>query len=360
MNSTKDALEILKKLKKNNFEAYIIGGYPRDLLLGKHTKDIDICTNAKYNQLKKIFNDIEDNKYGSYKLKYKNNEYEITTYRKEIKYINNRFPKKIKYVKTLKQDLKRRDFTMNTLCINENGQYIDLLNAKEDINNKTIKLIGPKKKLKEDSLRILRAIRFATTLNFKIDKKLEKAIIKHKESLENLSFDRKKQELEKIFTNENAEYGIELIRKYGLEKYLKIDLNNIVLTKNINGIWAQILIDESYNFTKQEYKIINRIIKLKQKKFDLYDLYKYGPEILEISNEIKKEKQNIKELYNELIIKDRDEIDINFFEICEILEVNNNMIAKIYEDIEKQIIYKKLKNKKTEIKKYIKQKYKVS
>lgn len=348
------AIEILKKINENKFESYIIGGYPRDLYIGKKNNDIDICTNAKYKDLKKIFKEIKDNKYGSYRLIYKNQEYEITTFRKEKNYLQNRFPQKIKFVKKLKKDLKRRDFTINTLCINYKKEYVDLLNARKDIDNKIIKLIGPKTKIKEDSLRILRAIRFATTLNFKIDKKLEKAINEYKENLNNLSFDRKKQEIEKILKSDNVNYGIELIKKFNLQQYLKINIDNIKKTDDIIGMWSQIIIDNSYNFTKEEKKKIKIIQDLTKKEFDLYDLYTYGEEIMETVNTIKQDSKKIKKLYNNLPIKDRDEIDINFFEICQIKEVNNNDIVNIYEDLEKQIINNKLKNTKTEIKKYIK------
>lgn len=356
----KVALEILKILNKNNFEAYIVGGYPRDLYIGKESKDIDICTSAKYKDLKKLFKNIKDNKYGSYKLKYKNQQFEITTFRKEKKYINNRFPEKLKYTKKLKTDLKRRDFTINTLCIDKNGNYVDHKKAINDINNGIIRLVGNKKKIKDDSLRILRAIRFATVLNFKIDKKLEDAIKKYKQYLENLSYDRKKQELEKILKNKNFKYGLELIKKYGLEQYLKINIDNVNYTNNVIGMWAQIIIDNSYPFTKDQIKKIKKIIELKEKQFDRYDLYKYGPELLEIVDEIKEENNNIKEIYNNLQIKDRDEIDIYFFEISEMIKVTNRMMAEIYDDIEKQIVYNNIKNKKTDIKKYIKKNYKVS
>lgn len=351
-----NALEILKILDRNKFEAYIIGGYPRDLYLGKNSTDIDICTNAKYKDLKKLFKNITDNKYGSYKLKYKNQEYEITTYRKEIRYINNRFPK-TKYTRKLTKDLKRRDFIINTLCIDRYGNYLDLKNAKKDLDEKIIRLIGFKTKIKEDSLRILRAIRFATLLDFKIDKKLDQAIEKYKENLSKLSFDRKKSELEKILTDKNAEYGIELIKKYKLEPYLKINLDKVNLIDDIDGIWAQILIDDSYNFKKEEKNKIKTINKLINRYFDIYDLYKYGKEIFEIVDKIKKEKHDLKKLYKNLQIKDRNEIDINFFEICEIKDISNDTIEKLYEDIEKQIVYNNLKNKKSEIIKYIKNNY---
>lgn len=357
MNNYETALKILEILKQNKLEAYIIGGYPRDLYLNKTSQDIDICTNAKYKQLKKIFGEIEDNKYGSYKLKYNNYEYEITTYRKETKYIKNRFPK-IKYVKKLKQDLKRRDFIINTLCIDKDGNYIDLLNAKEDIDNKIIRLVRKKNSLEQDALRILRALRFATILNFKIDKKLEKAILKYKHLLLNISNDRKKQELTKMFQSENISYGIKLLRKYELEKYLKIDLTNLVITNNLNSIWAQITIDESYNFTKQEKKEIKIYKNLINKKYNSYDLYKYGPEIFKTVNKIKKENINIEDEYNKLPIKDREDININFLDISKIIDIKYNNINEIISDIEKEIIEKKLMNKKSSIQKYILKKYK--
>lgn len=352
----KIVLEILKKIKQAGFSAYVVGGYSRDLYLGKTNKDIDICTNAKYKDLTKIFSQIEEVGYLSYRLTYHNQVFEITTYRKETIYIKKRFPV-VKYARTLKQDLKRRDFTINTLCIDENGNYIDKLNAKKDIDNKIIKIVGNKKKIKQDSLRILRTIRFATILGFKIDKKLEKAIIKYKENLNELSMDRKKQELEKILTSPNAQYGIDLIKKYNLEPYLKINLSNCILTQNINGIWAQILIDDSYNLKKEDRKEIMLIKELKNKRYDIYNLYKYNQNIIKTVSEIQQKKIDIEKEYKNLKIKDRDEIKINYIDICNAIEATSNNINKIYEDLEKKIIHGKLKNQKREIIKYLKQKY---
>lgn len=350
------AQEILKLLEKNHFESYIIGGYPRNKYLNIKSQDIDICTSAKYKELKKIFPKIKKNNYGSYIIFYKNQQYEITTFRKEGKYKNNRFPQKIRYTKKIKKDLKRRDFIINTLCIDKTGNYVDLKNAKKDLDNKIIRLVGNKKSLEKDALRILRTIRFATTLDFKLDKKLEQAINKYKHLLTNISYDRKKKELDKIFEDKNILYGIELIKKFELEKYLSINVDKIVPTKNI-GIWAQIIIDNSYPFTKEEKKQIKIIRELIQKEFELYDLYQYGEDYFQIVNEIKKTKQNIKKMYKELPIKDRSEIEINFFEISETIYTTNNNINSIYIDIEKQIIYKNIKNKKQDIKKYLKNKY---
>ena len=357
MNKYKTAIEILKILEKNNAKAYIIGGYPRDKYLNIESNDIDICTSAKYKLLKSIFKNVEKNKYSSYKVEYNNYTFEITTFRKETKYIKNRFPQ-IKYTKSLKKDLKRRDFIMNTLCINSNEEYIDLKKAKKDIDNKIIRLIGTKKSFEKDALRILRAIRFATVLDFKLDKKLEKAIVKYRHLLKNISSERKKQELTKIFEHKNINYGIELIKKFKLDTYMNVNIDNVKPTNNINAIWAQILIDDTYNFSKQDKKQIDIFKKLLSKKLDQYDIYKYGKEITKVVNEINKEKLNIDKLYDELVIKDRSEIDINFFDREETELTKYTNINEIYKDIEQEIINKKLKNKKTSIKKYIQKNYK--
>lgn len=224
-NMYKIAIEILNIISDNNYEAYIIGGYPRDLYLGLNNLDIDICTNAKFDELLNIFKDYEiiNNGFSSMVLKYKNYYFEITTYRKEFEYEKNRFPKKIEFVNTLEEDLERRDFVINTLCIDLNGNFIDLLNAKEDIDNKIIRSVGnPDFKISQDALRILRAIRFATVLNFKIEKNLKESIKKYGYLLDNLSDKRKFEELNKILNSNNKEYGLCLIKELGLEKFLTI------------------------------------------------------------------------------------------------------------------------------------------
>ena len=356
-NYYKFGLELLKKITENNYKAYIVGGYPRDLYLGIKSNDIDICTSAKYEELKEIFPNIINNNYGSYILEYKDYKYEITTFRKEISYRKNRFPT-IKLIKNLKKDIKRRDFTINTLCIDKNGRYVDLLKIKKDIDGKIIRLVNNEKSLEQDALRILRAIRFSTVLDFKLDKKLKKGIYKYKDNLKNISYDRKKEELTKIFKSKNMMIGVNLIREFELEKYLSIDLENIKPCKNVNAIWAQVLIDDSYNFSKKDRKEINLFNILINKKFELYDLYKYGKEKFMIVNEIKKEKINVQKEYDNLPIKDRQEIDITIYDFLENNRITYESISKILEEIEIEIIYKRLKNKKKSIKSYIEKKYK--
>ena len=136
------ALEILKIFNEKGYSAYIVGGYVRDKLLGTKSNDIDICTSATPKEIKELFDTASQEQYGSIPVIYKNNIFDITTYRKEIKYEKNRKPIKIKYIKKIKKDLLRRDFTINTLCMNEFGEVEDILNIKEDLDKKIIKTVG--------------------------------------------------------------------------------------------------------------------------------------------------------------------------------------------------------------------------
>ncbi len=224
-------IEILKILTKNGYEAYIIGGYPRDLYLSKNSTDIDICTNATPKNLLKIFPNCNSNniKYGNIIV----DNIQITTYRKE-EYNESRYPI-VTYVKTLKEDIERRDFTINTLCIDYLGNYVDLLGAINDLNSKIIRVVGNcDRKMKEDPLRILRAIRFATILDFKLDNNLIVIIRKYGCLIRNLSYQKKKTELFKILSSDNKKIGISLLLEYNLDKYLEIyNLDSINFNEDI-------------------------------------------------------------------------------------------------------------------------------
>ena len=155
-------VEVLNILFRHRYEAYIVGGFPRDMYLGKDSYDIDITTNANFDELQSIFDNIKENGYMSYLLEYKGHTFQITTYRKDISYVDNRKPNIQERVNTLDEDLQRRDFVINTLCIDRNGKYVDLLGAKKDIDNKLIRTVkDPDKSFKEDALRMLRCIRFS-------------------------------------------------------------------------------------------------------------------------------------------------------------------------------------------------------
>ena len=146
-----------------------------------------------------------------------------------MNYLDNRRPSQIEYIDDLYQDLLRRDFTINTLCINKDGEIIDFLGGRSEIDNRIVKTVGDAKtRFEEDSLRILRAVRFATLLDFELDKETREAIIETRELLRNLSYYRKKEELDKIFSSSNADKGIQLLLD-GVIDYLPspVDIESI-------------------------------------------------------------------------------------------------------------------------------------
>jgi len=354
------AIEVLKLIEKKGFKAYIVGGYVRDIYLSINSSDIDIATSATPKDLIKIFkkNVIIDENYGSTKLTYKNTCFDITTFRRDIKYKDNRKPTEIEYVDTIGEDLNRRDFTINTLYMDKDGNIIDVLNAKKDINNKIIKCVGnADEKLKEDALRILRAIRFATVLNFKIDKDLERAIKKNLSGLKSLSFHRKKEELNYIFRSSNYEYGLELINKYKLDKHLGLSkIKKLKQTSDVLGMWAQISYSEEYPFSRLERETISKIREmLIYKKIDNYSLYKYGILIsLTVGEILGIDKKKILKDYEELSIHSEKDIVFDNLDIAGILGREPSYKTKeILNDIEYKILSNKLKNNEKELKEYI-------
>ena len=358
------ALKILKKISSHGYKSYLVGGYPRDLYMGRDSLDYDICTSATPKQLKSIFGDLilPTEQYGSVTLIIKGTRFEITTFRRDIKYINNRKPIEIEYVDNLIEDLMRRDFTMNTMCIDSNGKLIDLLNGREDINNKTVKTVGNADiKISEDSLRILRAIRFATILNFRLDKDLKEAIINHKELLKNLSYYRKKEELDKIFSSANSLYGIYLIRDLGLDEVLDLkNMDKLIPTTYLIGIWAQLDCTSKYNFNTTERDSIEKINELMTKDIlDYNNLYTYGLYISTIVSEIKGiDKNLVNERYNSLYITNKTDIKVEAERICEILNRKpGKFLKEIIDDLEYKLVNKFIRNDKEELENYILDKY---
>jgi tRNA nucleotidyltransferase (CCA-adding enzyme) len=360
------ALKVLKIIESKGFRAYIVGGYPRDLYLGKKTLDIDISTNATPKDLKEIFIDsrMSNDKYGSVSLYYRKTRYEITTFRQDIGYINNRKPLNVKYINDLKEDLKRRDFTINTLCIDSDGNLLDLLDIKRDLDNKIIKTVGnPKTKLKEDSLRILRAVRFATVLDFDLDHQLKKYIKKYAYLVKKLSYYRKKEELDKIFVSFNRKKGIQLLTELELLTPLEItNVNNIVLTDSIIGIWAQ-LNPVNYQFCSHEKDMIKNINELLIK--DILDnnvLYRYNLYELEIAASIKGiDRKKVVKKHSQLLIHNQQDIILNPIEISKLLNKEPGSYLKdILKDLEYKLINNELVNDKEIIKRYLISKYKTT
>ena len=206
----KHAEYLINKLKSAGFEAYAVGGCVRDSIMGVSCGDTDITTNALPEQTKSVFEHnvvLETGiKHGTVTVLVENIPYEITTYRIESGYTDSRHPDKIEFVRNLKEDLARRDFTMNAIAYSHKEGIKDYFGGAEDINNKIIRAVGdPEKRFSEDSLRILRALRFASVLGFEIEHNTSNAIIKLAETVIKVSPERIYTELKKLLCGKNAQ-----------------------------------------------------------------------------------------------------------------------------------------------------------
>jgi len=233
---------IFQKFSDAGFEIYLVGGGVRDLLLGRKIHDCDFTTNAIPEEIQKIIPDsFYDNIFGTVGFMVQINDheekYEITTYRTEQGYTDSRRPDKVWWGKTLEEDLKRRDFTINAMVVGPTSlvspqfqlptsnlpplEITDLFNGQEDLNNKIIRAVGnPDERFSEDALRMIRAIRFASQLGFIIEEKTFSAIKTNSTLLQNISAERIKDELFKILANYFPSEGITLLYTSGLLQFI--------------------------------------------------------------------------------------------------------------------------------------------
>lgn len=361
------ALKLLKEITSRNYKAYIVGGFVRDSIMGIESSDIDITTNATPKEIKEIFSDscLPNEDYGSVTVIKKGIRFEITTFRKEIGYLNNRKPAEIKYIDDLYEDLLRRDFVINTLCMDEDGNIIDYLGGRDDISNRVIRTVkDSKQSFQEDSLRILRAIRFATILDFSLSDEVKSSICENRHLLKELSFYRKKEELNKIFTSSNYKKGIQLLLDLQLDEYLEIPNLCKVYSSNVTsliGIWSILNVCDKYPFNKSELELIHFVNQvLSCNNLDPYVLFHYGLYVNSIAYEIKcKDVRLVHEAYHQLAIKSRKDIPIDSFMIMKVLNREpGKYIHDIYETIEKEILYHRLVNEKDAIIHYIENHFK--
>ena len=354
------ALEVLKILNENEYDAFIVGGYVRDMLLDRKTSDIDIATSATPKEVLEIFDNvsIDNEKYGSVIVTYKGIKFDVTTFRKEIKYEDNRKPIKIKYIKDIKKDLLRRDFTINTLCMNKDGKVLDILNVKDDLYDKVLRTVGnPRYRFKEDALRILRCIRFATILDFSIDSKTSHYVTKYSYLLKKLSYNRKKEELDKIFSSPNKEKGCKYLIDLNLTNALDINkLGSITLCDDLIGIWTQLEVEDIYPFTKLEKEEMKKLrCLLEYEKLDNYLLYRYGLYLCSVYADIKGiSKRKVNAMYESLPITSKKDIVLKGSEIAKVLKKEEGKyISDISLDIEKNILNGNLNNTYEDIKEYL-------
>lgn len=207
---------IISRLEEHGFEAYVVGGCVRDSIMGITPHDWDICTSALPEQIIEAFSDMKviptGLKHGTVTVVIDGSEFEVTTYRIDGEYTDNRHPEAVEFVKDLKLDLMRRDFTINALAYNHKSGIIDYFNGVEDIHNKVIRCVGnPNDRFSEDALRIMRAIRFATRFGFEIEHETRNSLFTHQALLRNISVERINSELTKTLQHITFETNVGLL-----------------------------------------------------------------------------------------------------------------------------------------------------
>jgi putative nucleotidyltransferase with HDIG domain len=255
----KEIFGVSQKLKDAGYEAYLIGGCVRDILIGVKPKDWDITTNAKPDEIIKIFPDtFYENVYGTVGVV---NEtvsdetlkvIEITPYRLESEYSDNRRPDKVTFSDKLEDDLKRRDFTINAIALNieesgskedfYKGQIVDMFGGQEDLKNKVLRTVGnPHERFQEDGLRILRAVRIGNYVGFEIDSATEKALAEESHLLSNIAKERIRDEFVKIIMSKDPEQGLKMCQKFALLKFIIPELEKTIDVEqggaHVHDVW---------------------------------------------------------------------------------------------------------------------------
>ena len=233
------AMPVLRTLEDAGFEAYFVGGSVRDVLLHRHVHDVDITTSAYPEEVKELFDKSIDTgiKHGTVTVLYDGESYEITTFRTESGYQDFRRPDHVTFVQNLDKDLKRRDFTINALAMDMHGDIVDLFNGIEDLKNHIIRAVGnPEKRFHEDALRMMRAVRFMSQLEFKLEEKTEQAIKDNHELLKKISVERIREEFVKMGLGPFSRQAFQIF----LDTQLSEDVPDFAGKKDLLQVYPQL------------------------------------------------------------------------------------------------------------------------
>lgn len=301
MSTVKTAKKVLYELKKNGYEAYIVGGAVRDYILRMPTTDVDITTNAKPFQVGKIFKTRPTGlKFGTVTVLYGEETFEVTTYRLDGDYLNHRHPEEVIFAEQVTDDVLRRDFTINGLLMNEKNEIFDFVEGKQDIERKIIRAIGdPMKRFEEDALRIMRAFYFQSKLGFQIDKETREAIENSRHLLKEIAMERILQEIIKMFKGPYLKRAVQSMvttkvhevlpgLKEGLLKTLELDQMPYMDAFFTMAFYLHGSIPKEWPLSNKHKHRYEQSILLMHKKqpFDALTLYTYGMELCMLANRV--------------------------------------------------------------------------
>ncbi|MGB3160262.1 CCA tRNA nucleotidyltransferase [Carnobacterium sp.] len=386
------SLPVIKEIQKAGYEAYFVGGCVRDALLNKEINDVDIATSAFPAEVKTIFPKTIDIgiEHGTVMVLRNDETYEVTTFRTESTYQDFRRPDQVTFVRSLKEDLKRRDFTVNALAMTQDGEIIDYFDGLIDLENGLIKAVGsPEERFFEDALRMMRGVRFVSQLDFKIDSNTKKAIHLYHHLLGKIAVERIQVEFIKLLLGQGRQNGMRLfietnLYRYcpGLADYEKELIYFSTLANNQNNklasslsAWTLLLfaLDKHENEVEpflrawkcskkmiKQVKVALRILRIRTSKpLNNLLLYQTGYDITREVEELlifidkKMDLTNLEQLANLLPIKNKKEIAVTGFDLLHYFNLKpGKWLGEALDEIEIAIVLNKVENEKEAILKW--------
>ncbi|UUI38075.1 CCA tRNA nucleotidyltransferase [Oceanobacillus oncorhynchi] len=233
------AANIISIIEEHHYEAYFVGGCVRDYIIGRPIHDVDIASSAFPSEIQAIFPKVipVGIEHGTVIVRYEQESFEVTTYRTEGTYTDHRRPDEVHFVRDIKEDLKRRDFTMNAIAMDANGKVLDPFGGREDIAGRRIQTVGDAAdRFKEDALRIIRALRFSSQLGFSIEVNTKEAMKSCRALIDKVAVERLTVELEKLCAGAYFSKAVEYIFELELYHHLPIFKDTPLLLKEIEPV----------------------------------------------------------------------------------------------------------------------------
>jgi len=388
----KRAIPLFERIEEAGFEAYFVGGCVRDYILGKEIADVDIATSATPQEVKRIFQKTIDVgiEHGTVVVLWEKESYELTTFRTDGEYNDFRRPSDVTFIRSLEEDLKRRDFTMNSIAMNKEGQIIDPFCGQAAIKDRIIETVGSAaERFHEDALRMMRAVRFVSQLSFSIEQKTFFALKENANLLENIAIERKTVEFEKLLQGENRKAAFQLLLDSGLfqflpgmrnqEKALVQMLQYDVEELSLSEMWSfllclmEIQVDAADRFLRQWKLPVKKIKQVKsitswlqyrlQSQWNTESLYMAGLQyalpaerLFNIFNHqpLIQSLHNVRERHENLVIKDRQELDVSGYDLIEWNgQKGGPWVKETLEKVEKAVLTGEVDNRRESIREWL-------
>lgn len=377
------AYSVIEQLEQAGFEAVIVGGAVRDALLDRPAHDVDVATNALPEEVKTVFQKTVDIgiQHGTVLVIVPAGPVEVTTYRTDGEYTDHRRPQNVHFVRSLKEDLQRRDFTMNAIAMRRDGSFVDYYGGQQDIEKRVIRAVGEaEKRFAEDALRMLRAIRFSAQLDFTIEANTFAAIQQRAADLGFIAKERIKAELDKLWVGQTVFGGIQKLEDSGLTAYLTGDFQTAqwhnFQTKDALLGWAYfaLLQGTAWREVVRDYRLSNKEMAFINSVLTAYDALKdgwtnrhyfyYTEQELEAAQYFAQlrqldasiPQQSIRELQAKLPIQHKQELVVNGADLLKWSgKKGGPWVKAALEDLLTAILHHELQNDRQQIKSWLEQ-----